>query len=115
MIKFLPWHLDAWLSRHGEILPFDKLEHFLLALIGIFVFRYLFKWSLRTSVVVALILSVGWEIKDGVLPWDFERGLIQGFSWKDLIADTAGILLRPLLLFSANKPRRSITVYYISL
>lgn len=91
MIKFLPWHLDKWLSQQGSLLPYDKLEHFLLAFIGIFIFNRVFNWSIKTGIIVALLLGIGWEIKDGILPYDWERGLIQGFSWKDLIADVTGI------------------------
>jgi len=110
MIKFLPWHLDKWLSQQGSLLVYDKLEHFLLALIGVFIFNRVFKWSLRTSIIVALLLGIGWEIKDGVLPYDWERGLIQGFSWKDLIADAAGIITGvTLILAFARKKADKIT------
>ncbi len=36
-LKILPWEKDEWLSKQGTILPFDKLEHFLIALIGVLV------------------------------------------------------------------------------
>lgn len=103
MIKFLEWHLDEWFSRQGSFLPHDKLEHFLLALIGMAVFLLMFKWSLRKSVLIAVLLSIGWEIKDGVFPYDWQLGLIQGFSWKDLVADVAGISLGGMFAWQRQK------------
>ncbi len=79
-MKFLPWKQDKWLSKQGSILPYDKLEHFILALIGAYFLPYL----------AVAVISVLWEIKDGVVPYD-DEGHIQGFSFKDLIADFAGI------------------------
>ncbi len=84
-MKFLPWNKDDWLSKQGSILPFDKLEHFILAFVGAL---FLPSW-------IVSIVSVLWEIKDGMIPYDGVN--VQGFSWKDLIADFAGIALAMLL------------------
>ncbi len=109
MIKFLPWHLDKWLSQQGSLLAYDKLEHFLAAVISLFIFNRVFKWSIKTSVIVALLLGIAWEIKDGIIPYDWDRGLIQGFSWKDLIADIAGILVGAFFtLFVMKKTSDSV-------
>jgi hypothetical protein len=84
-MKFLAWNEDEWLSKHGSVLPYDKLEHFILAFAGC---QFL-------PVIVVAVVSIAWEIKDGLLPYDDVH--IQGFSWKDLIADFAGIALAMLI------------------
>lgn len=48
--------------------------------------------SLATSLIILEILGIGWEIKDGLVPYG-QMGKIDGFSWKDLIADNVGFLL----------------------
>lgn len=82
-MKFIPWNEDKWLSREGSILQYDKLEHFLAALLGVIAGILLLNINLMVMVVIAVIAGVGWEIKDGFFS--------HGFSWKDLIADFAGI------------------------
>ena len=90
-MKFKKWSDDRWLSRSGSILRYDKLEHFLLGGIGIFVTLYWVGFSLLMSLIIWEILGTVWEIKDGLVPYDKE-GNIEGFSWKDLIADNVGFL-----------------------
>jgi hypothetical protein len=82
-MKFIPWHEDKWLSREGRILPYDKLEHFLLALLWMIVGILLLKISLPMVILIGVAAAIGWEIKDGLFS--------HGFSWKDLIADFAGL------------------------
>ncbi len=83
--KFLPWDKDKWLSKQGTILPYDKLEHFLLSLFGVVIGILLLKINPVTVVLIITLLGIGWEIKDGLIA----NG--QGFSWKDLIFNLAGI------------------------
>jgi hypothetical protein len=89
-MKFLPWKDDDWLSKHGGLLTFDKLEHFLLALVGMVLLIELFKIPQWWAVIAGFVAGALWEIKDGILPYN-GAGDIEGFSWKDLIADVAGI------------------------
>jgi hypothetical protein len=91
-MKFKKWSDDKWLSRNGSILPYDKLEHFLLGALGIFICIYWIGFSLLTSFVIMEILGIVWEIKDSLVPYDKE-GNIEGFSGKDLIADNFGLLI----------------------
>ncbi len=86
-LKILPWDKDEWLSRQGTILPFDKLEHFLLALLCVLSGILLLKINPQVVITIVSLIGIGWEIKDGLIPNS------QGFSWKDLIADFAGISL----------------------
>ena len=97
-MKFEKWSNDKWLSKNGTILPYDKLEHLLLGALGMFICIYWISFSLLTSLIIMEILGIGWEIKDGLVPYD-DKGNIEGFSWKDLIADNAGFILGYILTF----------------
>ena len=85
--KFLAWDRDDWISTQGTILKYDKLEHLLLALIGVLICVYFLKIEALLSLSLILLLGIAWEIKDGLI----KDG--QGFSRKDLIADFIGILM----------------------
>lgn len=95
-MKFLKWSDDKWLSKNGSILPYDKLEHLLLGVLGMFIIIYWIGFSLLTSLIILEILGIGWEIKDGLVPYN-KNGNIEGFSWKDLIADNVGFLIGYIL------------------
>jgi hypothetical protein len=99
-MKFLNWSNDKWLSKNGSILPYDKLEHFLLAIFGVILGIFIFNFPIFPVVLVLEILAILWEIKDGIVPYDKEKGLMEGFSWKDLIADNMGILLGILIVLA---------------
>ncbi|HQV32469.1 MAG TPA: hypothetical protein PKV71_11360 [Calditrichia bacterium] len=89
-IKFKDWQLDRWFSTSGTVLPYDKPEHFLLAIIlAAALFFLLRRKSLWISVLIFSLLAIGWEIRDGLVP--YRDQLVEGFSWKDLIADYAGL------------------------
>jgi len=90
-MKFKKWSDDKWLSRNGSILPYDKLEHLLLGALGLLICTYLLGLSLPLSLILMEILGIGWEIKDGLVPYN-KKGDVEGFSWKDLIADNVGFL-----------------------
>jgi len=123
-MKFLEWKTDKWLSEQGSVFKYDKLEHFLLSIIGttflfllflaganLFVDLNSIMYSPTTLVFLFFISSlVGliWEIKDGIVPYDGTH--IQGFSWKDLIADTAGVFLTVFCIKLISYP----TVFIIS-
>lgn len=108
-MKFEKWSDDKWLSKNGTILPYDKLEHFFLGALGLLIFIYLLSLSLIVSLVILESLGIAWEIKDGLIPYDKE-GNVEGFSWKDLIADNAGFLIGYLFtkLFSINHYLKSM-------
>lgn len=72
------------------MLVYDKMEHFLLGIIGAFILQFfLADWFV---LLIGFIAAFLWEIKDGLLPYD-EQGNIEGFSWKDLIAGIFGVVL----------------------
>jgi hypothetical protein len=91
---------DTWLSKEYTfartgILSYDKVQHFL----GGFFFALLNIWF---SIVFWLL----WEIKDGFISW--KDGYItsfpirynwggDGFSWRDLVASWAGVLIWVLI------------------
>ena len=96
MIKFKPWHLDKWLSLSGTVIPYDKVEHFILGVI-LGSFLLLLPVSPFFGLFLFSLAAIGWEIRDGVTPYN-SAGNIEGFSWKDLIADYAGGLVSLLWL-----------------
>lgn len=88
-IKFKEWTKDLWLSTSGSYIPYDKLEHLILAIILGAVLFYLFRnqpWWVPLAVFS--LFAIGWEIRDGIVP--YREQFIEGFSWKDLIADYIG-------------------------
>lgn len=91
-MKFLDWRDDRWLSRNGNILPYDKLEHFLSYALAMFILIYWIELSPITSLIILELLGIAWEIKDGLVPYN-DKGNIEGFSWKDLIANNVGLLI----------------------
>lgn len=102
-MKFLDWNKDKWGSCQGSILEKDKLEHFLLAIFGTLLLLGFNFGAL--GVILMILLGVGWEIYNGLVPYD--KINIQGFSYKDLIADIFGIITGILLFliiqrFSSN-------------
>ncbi len=88
-MKFLPWQQDHWLSKTGSVICYDKLEHFA----GSFILAWILSFFLSRFWAVGLAFGLGflWEVKDGYYPYNRLTGAIEGFSWKDLIADMAGI------------------------
>jgi len=83
-MKFIPWKDDNWLSREGSLLPYDKLEHFLISLLGFSILIFLIFLTPVQAIAIGIFAAALWEIKDGVF--------FYGFSWKDLIAGIAGLL-----------------------
>ena len=110
-MKFLPWQEDLWLSKQGNFLTFDKLEHLLIALVGLILLHsfapllqqlpivgFIFPTSLLWQMMFIRLLGISREIYDGLFPYDRKRNLVQGWSWKDLIANEAGISLAGVLI-----------------
>ena len=90
-MKFLKWSDDRWKSEQGSILKYDKLEHFLLGFIGLFSTLFFFSYiGFWYCLIIWESLGIGWEIKDGLFTYDGKH--IQGFSWKDLLADNYGFM-----------------------
>ena len=84
---------DRFATRAGFIIPYDKLEH-LLCWFLLCVSFLLAGLPRSLAAGVALVAGILWELKDAVMPWErygFWGG--DGFSWRDLVADAAGIAL----------------------
>ena len=93
------WARDSWLSRGGLVLTYDKLEHFLTYLGLTFIGFWL---RIDSTIPILLMIGILWEIKDALLPYEkvgFWGG--DGFSWKDLMANIAGIAVGYVLLQTA--------------
>lgn len=58
---------------------------------------------------LTFVIGTGWEIKDGVLPWE-RAGIIggQGFGINDLKCDAAGIILNRLGVLIYNRIKYKI-------
>jgi len=95
MFYLIPWKDDHWLSEQGTILRYDKLEHLILAFIGLYVTLLLFASSMfmvLLCVIVWEFIGVGWEI--------YQAYFSHGFSMKDFIADNIGFMLAAVLFLS---------------
>ena len=92
--KFLPWDKDDWFSTQGTILKFDKLEHLLLAILGVLILVYFLKVGIFLSLALIFLLGILWEIRDGII----KKG--QGFSIMDLIADFVGVMVAYFIVVS---------------
>lgn len=92
-MKFLEWKKDRWFSREGSILPYDKVEHSLLAFSGVLLLSFFIPFTnylpIETNQMFIRTLGVIWEIINGTIAYDGIN--VQGFSWKDLIANEAGL------------------------
>ena len=88
-MKFIGWSDDHWKSKQGSYMEYDKLEHFLLGFIGFMLTSLLL--PLMWNIIIWELIAIGWEVKDGLLTYDGKN--IQGFSWKDLLADNYGFAL----------------------
>jgi hypothetical protein len=95
-MKFLKWSKDHWLSKHGNILVFDKLEHFLFSAVFVIGCVRFLGFDLYSTLALGQVFGVLKEASDGIRPYDGEN--IQGWSWKDLIANNAGFLVAWLIL-----------------
>lgn len=89
--KYKPWSLDKWDSTSGTILKYDKLEHLILAAI-LFWFWNVMPIASWCAIVITLWIGFVWEVKDGIKAYN-PAGDIEGFSWKDFIANAVGIFL----------------------
>lgn len=101
---------DRWDSKDGLLIPYDKVEHF-LSYFALTIFLSFFAGP--PAVFVALLVAgVVWEVKDAIVSYrrnPFWGG--DGFSWKDLLANFAGMLLGALLmpdfLFAAQETQKT--------
>ena len=91
--KFLPWDQDHWFSKQGTIIQYDKLEHFILSVLGVVLLVYVFDQEILFSSALIFMIGIIWEIRDGVI----KNG--QGFSKKDLMADFVGVLAALILFY----------------
>ena len=93
-MKFLKWKDDKFFSKNGSILPYDKLEHLFREAIISIILAY-FGVTLIASWILVQAFGIAWEIKDGLIP--YKDDLIEGFSWKDLIANNVGLIVGNLI------------------
>lgn len=70
-------------------MPWDKVEHFLLGIIGYLLLFYLIGFDETQCFTILIIAATVWEIRDGY---------ITGFSWKDLIAGAAGLFVSLIIV-----------------
>ena len=102
-MKFLRWQDDSFWSENGHILTWDKLEHFIREFLLILLNVFIIKINMLNWVIVVELFGIAWEMKDGLFPYGNERSnpgrLIEGFSFKDLIANQAGIITGLLILW----------------
>lgn len=105
-MRFVKWEDDRLDSKQGSVLVYDKLEHFMLAFAGVLLFYYLtpyffanpsppidvFSSNLFVQVMLVRIIGIFNEVKDALVPYDKEKGLIQGFSIVDLLANEIGLV-----------------------
>ena len=76
------WADDSWFSQGGLILVYDKLEHLLSAFVGMYLLSRFIKK--RYAALICISASILWEVRDIFFA--------DGFSWRDLTADLAGII-----------------------
>lgn len=101
------WHSQEYNLFKSGILSYDKVQHWLFALIGtlILIGFLIYTCSVQYVELVAMAITtfvaLAWEIKDGFIP-DTKDNYItiwkihycyggDGFSVKDLLAGVAGI------------------------
>jgi hypothetical protein len=92
----MDWNEDSFLSKNGTILPYDKLEHAILAFIGMLFGRYILQLEgMQIFFVLWFVLNIIgilWEIFQLVIM----KQLIQ---LKDIVANNFGILISIFLFF----------------
>lgn len=87
---------DAWNTRDGFLIKLDKLEHAAGSFLLYTNFRILGMGEKSFGNV--LFLGLLWEIKDSLYDWEtYGSWGGDGFSEKDLIANTVGILASALI------------------
>lgn len=96
---FKPWHKDKWLSKSGTVIKYDKLEHLILATL-LFWFWNAMPILWWCAAGITWWIGFVWEVKDGIHAYDGIN--VEGFSWKDLIANTAGIALGYLIYLNVS-------------
>lgn len=80
-MKFITWKQDDWRSPNGNILKYDKVEHFIRDFVICLLFGFF----------AAVVFNYIWECIDGTRPWE-EGKQVEGFSPKDALAGLAGAL-----------------------
>ncbi len=87
---FIYWHEDSFLSRNGTIFVYDKLEHVILAFIGMVITSF---FIMEKNIRIFLLLWAAWNVI-GVL-WEIFQLVIQNqpIQIKDIAANNIGFLL----------------------
>ena len=116
---------DKWIQRvSGHIIPYDKPVHLLVYMgFGLAAGGLLAKRKRRAFwIYTALMFLAGllWEVKDAYVYWEtapyVSLGPLcinvggDGFSWKDLVANTVGYLagiLPPVLIHRLTEKRKA--------
>lgn len=87
---FKNWEEDSFLSKNGTVLRYDKLEHVLLAFLGMMLCHFIFKLE---GLQQFTLLWIIWNVIG--LAWEFYQLIVkkQLIQPKDLAANTIGLLL----------------------
>jgi uncharacterized protein YfiM (DUF2279 family) len=95
--------MSAWDSKSGEVIKYDKIEHFVGSFLLYDSFR-LFGVSENKSIIYSIGLGFAWEIKDSFVPRE-KYGAIggEGFCYKDFAADVSGVILSYAVNKAINK------------
>lgn len=96
-MKFLPWKDDDWFSRNGCFVPYDKAEHFLRETFTMFIGLFVLSIDTVLWILIVEVFGILYEMYNGYVPPI--NGKVEGFSWKDLIANNAGIAFMTILYF----------------
>lgn len=88
--KIIYWNEDSFLTTNGTFLKYDKLEHLILAFIGVSFSRFFVENGTAQSFLLVLIfwnvIGIGWELFQL-----FVRK--QAIEIKDIAANNIGFLL----------------------
>lgn len=93
-MKWKRWDMDRWGSRHGSLIPWDKLEHLIRETIltaGLLLAFGGTSWVYLPVVAFGLL----YEVYNGIVPYDGYA--VEGFSFKDELANLGGIALGTLI------------------
>lgn len=86
------WAKDNWWRP-------DKLWHFIGGLVSPLILWIIFDWAASWCVLASLAFWWLWEVKDAFVRWE-DVGWLggDGFSWKDGVSSSIGIIIAGQIL-----------------